>query len=498
MSAPTLVQVSPSGPRLEPAGLTVSGAAANFGALLAARAVTGLAGLVTVGLLSRHLGPAGFGRLTLAIAISSLAATAAEAGLTTIGARELARADSAERRAELQAALGGLALSLTVLITGLGWAILLIATGANGASGVRGAVELLLILGLAAPVSLLGSVAATAAGRAYRIGIAQAVAALVSLSVVGALCLTRLGLIPAAGAVGLTTTLVGPLLLWLCPEARRRPGGPLGVWRMLWSEALSLGVVNLINVAYVKADALLLAVLASAAQLGVYGLAYNVVTLLIAVPSLLVASVQPLLVRAAARPDRFRAVLIEMTLLTELIAVALAVPLLRFSPALVHLLGGARYHSGGGVLRLLTIGLLATFPSGLIGAGLTALGRQRALLWPVSSALVVNVALNLLLIPRWHAVGAAAAFAITEVAVLAVTATVYRHLVPIRTEKIPAVLGAAGAVAVPCLVGPLVTGAGPAAAVGWTVLGWLALAGFLHLTGLGSRLIRGWGELTGA
>jgi O-antigen/teichoic acid export membrane protein len=497
LTVPDASQGFPPSPPVASSEISLAGAATNLGVLLAGRAVIGVAGVITVALLSRRLGPAEYGRLTLALAVSGLVATVAEAGLSTIGARELARADSPAQRAELRGALLGLGLTITLIATLLGWIVLQVFVSAGRTDETRAAIEVLLLLGLSAPFSLLANASATAAGRSYLVGIAQAGAALAALAVVVVLCLTHIGLITAAGAVGLASALSAPLLLWLYPAARRRPRRIFPLWKMLFGETIALAVVNLINVAYVKADALLLAGLASAAQLGVYGLVYNLVTLLIALPSLLVAAAGPVLVRASGRPARFHAVLAQMTLVTELIAVAITVPLLRFSPVIVQTLAGSRFHAGAGVLRILVIGLIATFPSGLIGAGLTALGRQRALLWPISGALVMNVALNLLLIPRWHATGAAIAFAVTELTALLATGTIYRRLVPLRPQQTRLAVIAAIGMAAPCLLGPLVFGGrSPLAALAWTVLGWCSFGGIVHRTGLDDVMRRSWRDLS--
>ena len=97
---------------------------------------------------------------------------------------------------------------------------------------------------------------------------------------------------------------------------------------------------------------------------------------------------------------------------------------------IMGLFGNAFILEGGGALLMLTIGQYVNCITGIAGTVLVMTGRQKLELWANVSALSINIALNLILIPRLGMIGAAASSMISQVLIngirLLITAIIFR------------------------------------------------------------------------
>ncbi len=107
-------------------------------------------------------------------------------------------------------------------------------------------------------------------------------------------------------------------------------------------------------------------------------------------------------------------------------------------PGFIMGIFGQQFVRGWGVLAVLAIGQFINVSTGSVGFLLIMCGEERVYRNNTAFAAIVNVALNVLLIPRWHALGAAVATA-TALATLHLTAAflVWRRL---RIQPFPLTL----------------------------------------------------------
>src|SRR5262249_43372963 len=78
------------------------------------------------------------------------------------------------------------------------------------------------------------------------------------------------------------------------------------------------------------------------------------------------------------------------------------------APGLAGLVGGPDFGDAGRPLALLLLGTAFAFENTLLSSALVAIRRQHELLWLGLAGVTVNVLANLVVIPRFGAVGAAA------------------------------------------------------------------------------------------
>lgn len=174
---------------------------------------------------------------------------------------------------------------------------------------------------------------------------------------------------------------------------------------------------------YTNLDTVMLGFMTSDETVGYYNAAVRIKTILVSIVTSLGAVLLP---RASyyvehGQMDQFRKITRKALNFVFLAAVPMMVYFIMFAKQGIFLLSGENY--GGSIVpmqwimpTLLFIGL-----SNVLGIQiLVPLGREKVVLWSIVAGAVVDVALNILLIPQFGAAGAAAATSAAELVVLAV------------------------------------------------------------------------------
>jgi O-antigen/teichoic acid export membrane protein len=371
-------------------------------------------------LVARTLGPATYGLFAIVTTLTLMATVVAEWGLPLIATRVIAEG-GAERR-DLLPALVGLRLAL-----GLAAAAAIVVLGFAGSDSRE--VHLgVLVAGLSyLPLAWLGSVqiGAQLDLRLERVAWATLAGGVTGLAWTLVALALDAGVPELAGGILASATAAAAAGLLLTPSGvPLRPRIDRVLWRRLLRAATPLAVAYGFVSVYFYIDIALLARLSSSSQVGLYDAAYRFMFLGILIPGAIVSSVYALAAESAAS-DRARFARLARELLS-LCALALPLPVIVLCAdpeGLLRLLYGGAYADGAPVLRVLGIGVALTIATGVVGPLLIALGEERVTLRISIAAAVLNVALNLELIPSLHAVGAAIATVATELVVL-VPATV--------------------------------------------------------------------------
>jgi len=400
--------------------------AASTLAQVLGRAVALGAGAVSVVLLTRYLGAAGYGRMGLAVSYVGVFGVLADLGIVTVLVRELAR--SPERREELvgtamalRLALSGGMLALAALVSlvlpydeRVRVAILLLGvplalTGLN--SGLVALFQAELRLDWKVVGDVLGRIAAVAA-IALVVGLDLGFYAAVLTSAVGAVA-------QLAASVVLARRVI-----------RVRPRVDPPRWRALARAAIPVGASLAVAELLFRVDTVIVSLFRPYREVGLYTLAYRVLELTAALPAILLASAYPLLARwAGTEPERARRVLGLSTDAFVALGLPLAVGGALLAPGIVALTGGEDFGGATDPLRILLASVVLSSVNGLCGYALIAAGRQRDALRLGLGGLALNVVANLALVPSYGIDAAAAVTVLTEIGLLAGSLVlVARHL----------------------------------------------------------------------
>jgi len=367
--------------------------------------------------LLRYLSVADFGRYTQAIALVTIVAGLTDAGMTSIGVREYSVREGAGRDALMRNLLG-----IRLVLTAAGLAL---------------ALGFALVAGYTAP--MLAGVAL--AGAALVLQVAQGTIGVplqagLRLGWVTALDLLRQGgtvlalLAAAVAGVGLAVLLAAPLpaalaLLvltgWLVRgQVSLAPSFDSATWRWLLALTLPFAAATAVGVIYAYVTVVLMSLVATEQETGIFGAAFRVFVVIATIPGLLVMTAFPVLARAA-RDDRRRLGYAVQRLfeVCMLLGIAVALVTVVAAPTVIEVLAGSKYDGSVAVLRIQGIALLASFLAALGGFALLSLRRHRALLLANGAALATASALTLALAADYGAMGAAYANLAGESALVA-------------------------------------------------------------------------------
>ena len=253
-------------------------------------------------------------------------------------------------------------------------------------------------------------------------------------------------------------------------------------WRSWLRESLPLAIgFSLVSV-YTKLDLVLLSQLDSLRSVGQYTIGYKFADLASFVPFALMTPVMTLMVEAW--PDRIVAIrrqFRQSLVLLTLAAVAGSVAFALVAGHAVVLLYGDRYAPAVDAARLLVAGAAVQFISYLCFVTLASIGRTMAYAIAGCVGLLVNVLLNVALIPPYSFDGSAIATVATELGVVAFLLAVLARTTTLVDVPWRAILNAVGAGA--AMAGVYL---GLELAVPWYVAiagGLLAFLGTVHLLG---------------
>ena len=215
------------------------------------------------------------------------------------------------------------------------------------------------------------------------------------------------------------------VLAWELTAIRRvvrlRPQVQVGTWYVWLREAVPLAIGWALAEIYFRIDTLLLARLDSLASVGVYAIGYKFADLSGFVAPALLAPAIALLVRAwPGQPQAFHRVFRHSLVVLLALAVGLVVGFTMLATPAIEFFYGSRYAVGAWAARALVTGKAVNLFTQLAFTTLVAAGRRRVFPVAMLIGLVVNVGLNVVLIPRYSYNGAAAATVVTELLVLAI------------------------------------------------------------------------------
>jgi len=196
------------------------------------------------------------------------------------------------------------------------------------------------------------------------------------------------------------------------------------LWKKIFRNALPLGLAYLVVTLYAGIDTILLDKIVGEAAVGYYQAAYRFIFQAIFIPVAFVNSIFPFMAEYWKNNREKLKILFQKA--NDYIAI-IAIPLGIFgyiiAPKLILLIYGEEYFPSILSLRILIWGVVIMYFGIVCGYMMVALNEQRKSLIINIFALIINVSLNLLLIPLMTFYGASIVTVITEL--VAIIPTIY-------------------------------------------------------------------------
>jgi O-antigen/teichoic acid export membrane protein len=416
------------------------------GAIRVAGYVVGvLVSLAAATILVRHLGIPGFGRYVTVTSLVALVGGVTEAGIYVYGIREFgARAEPDRRR--LMANLLGMRLTLT--LAGIGLAVCFAVAVGYGHVLVLGT----LVAGAALLVQVIADVLSISLQAQLRLGsltIVDLTRRILALLLIGSLALLGASLLPLLAASALAGAAALALLAWMVRSSIRiRLSFDWHAWRELFAETSLYAIAMSIGAIYFYVTVLVMSLIASAAQTGLFATSFRITQVALGIPVLLLTAIFPLMSREHAEEDGGAGDMFGKVFTVAVICgVWMSLAMALGASFIIDVVAGGTGRGAISVLRIQGVVLTASFISTSSALALISLRRYRPMIIASSSALALDIALGLALVPSLGARGGALADVITEALVAVGLTAVLMRAVPlhrIRASVVPPVLLAAG------------------------------------------------------
>jgi O-antigen/teichoic acid export membrane protein len=337
-----------------------------------------LVSLGTAAILVRHLGVPNFGRFVTVTSLIALVGGVTEAGIYVYGVREFgARAEPDRRR--VMASL--LAMRLTLTLVGIGLAVCF--------TVVVGYRQVLVLGTLVAGVGLLVQVVADVLSislqaqlRLGRLTIVDLTRRVLALVLVGSLVLLGASLLPFLAASAVAGAVALALLAWMVRSSVRiRLSFDWRAWRELFAESSLYAIAISIGAIYFYVTVLVMSLIASAYQTGLFATSFRVIQVALGIPLLLLTAIFPLMSRERTAEEAGTGDMVGKVFNVAVIGgVWMSLAMALGASFIIDAIAGGKARGAVAVLRIQGVVLTASFISTSSVLALISLRRYRPMI----------------------------------------------------------------------------------------------------------------------
>jgi len=369
------------------------------------KVIATILGLVAIAIMTRYLGQTGFGAYTTIITFLSFFGIIADLGLTLVTVQMISRPGVNESK--ILNNLFSLRLISAILFLGLA--------------------PLLVFFFPYEPIIKLG-VAVTAISFLF-IALNQILVGLfqknlrmdkVSISEVASRVILVVGVI---GAVKLNFGLMGIMVATVLASAvsfllhfifstqfvRLRLQFDLVIWRDIIKRSWPLALTIVFNLIYLKADILILSLIKTQAEVGIYGATYKVIDVFITVPFMFAGIVLPIMTAnwAEKNYDNFKKILQKAFNFMVILTMPLIIGTQFVAKQVMVMIAGSEFAVSGQVLKILILAAGFIFLGCIFSHAVIAIEKQKKIIGAYIFTSLTALAGYLIFIPRFSYLGAA-------------------------------------------------------------------------------------------
>jgi O-antigen/teichoic acid export membrane protein len=189
----------------------------------------------------------------------------------------------------------------------------------------------------------------------------------------------------------------------------------MAFWKYMLLEIWPYGISSIVVTIYFSIDQVILGSIKPIIQVGYYGIARSTTGVIISIIGILIGVLFPSF-SALFKTDKkaFLELLNNAIKLMVILSFIFVLEMMFLSRGLILLVFGHKYINSVLPLQFLSISTGLIFVNALIGNAFGAVDKQKILLKGLFLSMIINIALNFLLIPKFAASGAAAAAVFTE------------------------------------------------------------------------------------
>ncbi len=366
--------------------------------------------------IARYLGEAGLGKYSFAFAFVGLFSIFADLGLSTYLTREIAR--NKERAKKYASNMLTLKMMLAAISLILPIAII---SFIEQSTEVRTAV---IIVAIATSMLNLTSVFGTLFAAFEKLQYHALISLLERIITVS---LGLLLLFKGAGLLGLVSAYLISYLIVMAAALilafKNTTSFAISFDKDLWVQMLKNSIpfwfTTIFITIYFRIDTVLLQMMTTYEAVGWYNAAYRALDALYFIPGAVITAIFPVMSRFHVENKKMLQELYKRAFYyLSILALPIATGIMLLSGRIISFIYGGKFAEATPALQILIWAEAIIFISALVGYLLNAINKQLTFTFVTGGAAILNIGINLMLIPRYSYLGAAIATVITELAVL--------------------------------------------------------------------------------
>lgn len=384
----------------------------NTSYMLVARITTVVIGAATSVLTARYLGANGLGVLGFALAFTAILSVIADFGLGTLATREVSRNQALAGKyltnvATMRLCLGGAYIALTAFLV-------------NVIGYPQQTIFVTYVIAFSVVLNTIsGTVAAMfqAFQELQYVAIGSVLTSIMRLVSIAAAIVLRIGVVGFAWVYVIANAIA---LAYLCIAYSRRfkwegPWIDSTFWRIALKEAWPMAALAISVMVYFRIDVVILSLFKGAAEIGFYTVAYTVSEMTTIIPTMFMASLFPLISQMHENSRHSFADTCAKSMKYMLfVGLPMAFTVTLWAPPVITLFYGSAFSRSAVALQIIIWSAAAMYVGIILGSTFVSANLQKLSLKLTIGAVVFNIALNLLVIPRYGYLGASATTVATE------------------------------------------------------------------------------------
>jgi O-antigen/teichoic acid export membrane protein len=352
--------------------------------------------LVSIGLITRYLGKEGFGNYATVMAFFAFFGAMGDLGLYTVSTREISRPEADASKIMSNVFTMRLLISLLIMLISpliiiffpypheVKYAIIIIAASFFFSSAyqvLNGVFQKNLAIDKIAMSELTGKVLQVilvAAAVKYDLGFQWVISPLLFYMILS----------------------FSMILFWSRKYVKLRIRFDFDYWKKILKESYPIGIVAIVTFVYFKIDTIILSVMKSSADVGIYNAAYKVIENISFFPGMIIGLIFPIMSQHIfSDREKFQDISDKTFKIFVILVVPLIVGTMFLSEGIIGLIGGIGFDQSANVLRILVFSLAFIFFGNFFNAVIISANFQKKLMYVLVFAAVFNVVANLLIIP---------------------------------------------------------------------------------------------------
>jgi O-antigen/teichoic acid export membrane protein len=369
--------------------------------------------LVSIGFITRYLGRDGFGDYATVLAFFSFFGSLADLGLYSIATREISRVGSDEKK--IMGNVFSLRLFSSLTVFAFSPLVFFLPYSRDLKIGIMIAAASFVF---SASYSVLNGIF-----QKYlvmdRVAITELAGKVIQLSIIILAVRMNWGFSAIISSLLVYMIFNFTVILILSRKyIRFKIEIDFAYWKKFLKESLPMGIAVIITFLYFKTDTIMLSMMQSSSEVGIYNAAYKVIENITFFPAMLIGLIFPLTSRYIFTDrEKFRSISDKTFKVLLVLIIPIVTGALFLADGIIRLIGGGGFAESADVLRIIIFSLAFIFFGSFFNNVLLAGNLQKKLMMALGLCAIFNISLNLYLIPRYSYLGASYTSVITEMLV---------------------------------------------------------------------------------